>query len=150
MPAAAGSASAGSPDASATDASSSGASFPTARNHLPGSTHHIVLFTLVDDSDEVVDEVTRRFLALAESTRDGAPYIRSVSGGRQISPEPGASAATLGFIVEFGSVGDRNFYLGRPFVDEGSDYDLDHDAFKHFVGPLLQPDGVEIFDYQHA
>lgn len=134
----------------AVDSTDRTAVYPTARDYLPGITHHIVLFRLVDDADDVAAEVTRRFLALAESQRDGVPYIRSLSGGRQISPEAGASAASLGFIVEFASVGDRNFYLGRPFVDDDSPYDLEHDAFKHFVGPLLQPNGAEIFDFQQG
>ena len=122
--------------------------YPTARDYQPGEVHHIVLFRPVDATDNVAAEITRRFLALAGSERDGAPYISSISGGRQISPEPGASPATLGFVVVFASIGDRNFYLGRPFVPEGSEYDLEHDAFKEFVGPLLAPDGVDIFDFQ--
>jgi hypothetical protein len=39
----------------------------------------------------------------------------------------------------------RNYFVGRPFHFP---YDPHHDAFKQFVGPLLDPkDGVIVFDF---
>jgi hypothetical protein len=114
----------------------------------PGDLVHIVLFRLRDDAtDEDRREVDRRFRALADSERDGRRYIRSIRSGPQISPEGAGHGFELGFVVEFGSEGDRNWYLGRPFVAEGADFDEEHDAFKAFVGPLLAPEGgALVFD----
>lgn len=117
--------------------------------HLPGEVVHIVLFRLHDGaSAEDRAEVERRFRALADGTRDGRRYIRSIRSGPQISPEGAGHGFELGFVVEFSSEGDRNHYLGRPFVGDSSDFDTDHDDFKHFVAPLLAPggDGVLVFD----
>ena len=121
----------------------------TAPDHRPGDVLHVVLFRFRDStSDKQRREVERRFRALADGTRDGRRYIRSIRSGRQISPEGAGHGFQLGFVVEFSSEGDRNHYLGRPFVGDSADYDADHDAFKHFVEPLIEPDGagVLVFD----
>lgn len=116
--------------------------------HGPGDLVHIVLFRLHDGAtDADRREVDRRFRALAETKRDGRRYIRRIRSGPQISPEGHAHGFELGFVVEFDSEGDRNWYLGRPFVAEDADFDPEHDAFKQFVGPLLAPeDGVLVYD----
>lgn len=50
-----------------------------------------------------------------------------------------------GYIVTFSSVADRDYFVGRPFHYP---YDPHHDAFKQFVGPLLdKEDGVIVFDF---
>ena len=115
----------------------------------PGDLVHIVLFRLRDDAtDADRREVDRRFRALAHTERAGRRYIRSVRSGPQISPEGQARGLELGFVVEFDSEGDRNYYLGRPFVAEDADFDQEHDAFKQFVGPLVAPEnGVLVFDF---
>jgi hypothetical protein len=117
--------------------------------YRPGDLVHIVLFRLHEratDADR--REVDRRFRALAGTLRDGRRYIRGIRSGPQISPEGKARGLELGFVVEFDSEGDRNWYLGRPFVAEGADFDPEHDAFKQFVGPLLaEEDGVLVFDF---
>jgi hypothetical protein len=118
--------------------------------HRPGDLVHVVLFRLRDDAtDGDRAEVDRRFRALSETKRDGRRYIRRIRSGPQISPEGAGHGYELGFVVEFDSEGDRNWYLGRPFVAEGADFDREHDAFKQFVGPLLAPDGRGslVFDF---
>ena len=117
--------------------------------YRPGDVVHIVLFRLSDGaSDDDRREVDRRFRALANTKRDGRTYIRRIRSGPQISPEGHARGLELGFVVEFDSEGDRNWYLGRPFVADGADFDPEHDAFKQFIGPLLAPEeGVLVFDF---
>lgn len=123
--------------------------FDTDPGHRPGDIVHVVLLRLHDaatDADRL--EVDRRFRALADTERDGRRYIRRIRSGPQISPEGEPHGFELGFVVEFDSEGDRNHYLGRPFVAEDAGFDLEHDAFKQFVGPLLaQDDGVLVFDF---
>lgn len=121
----------------------------TAPDHRPGDVVHVVLFRFRDStSAEERREVERRFRALADGTRNGRRYIRSIRSGAQISPEVAGHGFEVGFVVEFSSEGDRNYYLGRPVVGDSDDFDRDHDAFKRFVGPLVAPDGagVLVFD----
>ena len=118
-----------------------------------GDVVHIVLFRLKDTTtpDERA-EVERRFRALADTVRDGRRYIRSIRSGAQFSPEGAGHGYELGFVVEFDSEGDRNYYLGRPFVDEAAAVDEQHDAFKSWVGQHVEPggDGVLVFDFTAA
>jgi hypothetical protein len=118
-----------------------------------GDVVHIVLFRLKDGTtaDERA-ELERRFRALADTVRDGRRYIRSIRSGAQFSPEGAGHGYELGFVVEFESEGDRNYYLGRPFVGEGVPVDEQHDAFKAFAGRHIQPggDGVLVFDFTSA
>jgi hypothetical protein len=127
----------------------------TARDHVPGLVHHVVLFRLRDDAAPADrDEVERRFRALADSPHpDGSgPYIRSLHAGRQSSPEGVGRGFELGFVLTFSSEGDRNLYLGEPLIADPSRIDAQHAAFKEFVGPLLAPDphGVLVFDFTEA
>ena len=124
----------------------------TARDHVPGLVHHIVLFRLRDDAAPADrDEVERRFRALADSPHpDGSgPYIRSLHAGRQSSPEGVGRGFELGFVLTFASEGDRNLYLGEPLIRDPARIDAQHAAFKELVGPLLAPDphGVLVFDF---
>ena len=51
-------------------------------------------------------------------------------------------------MLRFASEGDRNYYCGGPIVTDAALYDPAHDAFKHFVGPLLaDATGVLVFDF---
>ena len=116
----------------------------TAADHRPGDVVHIVLFRFrATASREDRAEVQRRFLALADAERDGRRYIRSIRSGPQVSPEGAGHGFDIGFVVEFASEGDRNFYLGRPFVGDAP-YDLPHDAFKASVGGFVED--VLVFD----
>lgn len=126
----------------------------TAPGFRPGDIVHIVLVRFRDSTSAPERrEVERRFLALADGLRHGRRYIRSIRSGPQISPEDAGHGFEVGFVVEFSSEGDRNYYLGHPVVGDSDDFDRDdfdpdHDAFKRFVGPLVAPDGagVLIFD----
>jgi hypothetical protein len=117
----------------------------TARDHREGPVAHLVLFRYRDDVDAAErGEVVRRFLALADTPRDGAPYIRSIVGGDPTGGERAEHGFDHGFVVAFGSAGDRNFYVGEPLVTDPAHLDPAHAAFKEFVGPLL--DDVLVFD----
>ena len=120
----------------------------TAPDYRPRPVTHLVLLRYRDDlGPEERAEVERRFRALAHSRRDGREYIRSIRAGAQISPEAGAGDFDVAFVIEFASEGDRNYYLGRPFVTEPDCIDAAHDDFKEFVGPMLAPGGALIFDF---
>jgi hypothetical protein len=97
-------------------------------------------------------------LALKDSCVDatsGKPYITSFSGGRNNSPEGHAvlgprslflwieltirtqSPFTHGFVVEFSSEQDRDYYVNK---------DPAHQDFIKFAGELLQ--SVKVLDYE--
>jgi hypothetical protein len=93
-------------------------------------------------------EAKRRFLTLqSECVRDGHPYIVSIETGAQSSGEGADQGLEQGFIVTFASEGDRNFYVGRPIVRDAAYFDGAHQTYKDFVGPLLAPGGVVVFDF---
>lgn len=119
----------------------SGGALPTDPDHGRGDVVHVVLFRFREAVPvEQRRELERRFLALAESERDGRRYIRAIRSGAQVSPEGAGHGFEVGFVVEFSSLGDRNYYLGRPFVGDGP-FDPAHAAFTAFAGPLLEGDG---------
>lgn len=74
--------------------------------------------------------------------RDGEQYILSIEHGGQLSIESAGKQFDLGFIVRFASLGDRNYYVGGDGYEDAA-----HETFKAFVGPLLAPDGVIVFDF---
>ncbi len=124
----------------------------TASDYGRGVVTHIVLFRYrAETSAEVREEVTRRFHALAETRRDGALYIQSITSGLQVSGETPPGGFEQAFVVTFSSLGDRNYYVGEPVVHDPRFFDSAHAAFKAFVGPLLAsdpPGGVLVFDFQ--
>lgn len=92
-------------------------------------------------------EVTRRFLALAGLSRrtDGSPVVVSIETGAQNSGENADEGLEQGYLVTFRSEGDRNFYVGRPVVNDARYFDPAHDAFKISVAPYLA--SVVVFDF---
>jgi hypothetical protein len=119
----------------------------TATDYGPGRVIHIVLFKYSDAATAAERaEVSRRFTALVSSERDGRPYIRSIVAGPQLSGEVAPGGFEDGFVIEFESLGDRNFYVGEPVVADPEYFDHDHAAFKSFVGPFIA--GVQVFDLQ--
>lgn len=117
----------------------------TARNYRPGPILHIVLFRFsTATSAQQRGTAISRFLALALSEREGAPYIRAIQSGPQLSGEGAPGGAEHAFLVSFDSLGDRNFYVGEPFVSDPEFRDAAHHEFKDFVGPLLA--GATVFD----
>jgi hypothetical protein len=121
----------------------------TARDYRPGRVSHIVLFRFAESvSDEKKLEVANRFHALAASERHGAPYISSIASGVQQSGEVDAGGYEYGFVVLFDSLGDRNYYVGAPIVEDPAYFDGPHADFKDFVGPLLAAtNGAQVFDF---
>jgi len=102
---------------------------------------HIVLFGLNDPAD--APAVAARFTALEqECVRGGERYILSIEGGIQSSTEEPGEAWTLGFVMQFATESDRDFYVGGE--------DAAHESFKQYVGPLLAPAGVAVFDFTNG
>lgn len=122
----------------------------TAPDYRPGLLRHIVLFQLKETTTSAQrQEITDRFHALADSQRNGKQYILSIESGTQNGPEGLHRGLEQGFIVSFESEGDRNYYLGEPFIKSPRFYDRKHHEFKQFVGPYLLPGpaGVLVFDF---
>lgn len=120
----------------------------TAPDYKPGIIRHVVLFRFKSHATQAErNEVTRRFVALAERSRrpDGSAVVISIETGPQISGENADLGLEQGYLVTFRSQGDRNFYVGRPIVTNSHCFDPAHDAFKSFAGPYL--DRVIVFDF---
>jgi len=118
----------------------------------PGAVQHIVFFKYVDGiTPEQRSAVVSRFMALQKlCERDGHPYILSLQTGAQNSGEGASEGIQDAFIVTFKSQGDRNYYVGAPLIDTSTPenkiknqkfFDPHHQAFKDFVGPLLNSNG---------
>ncbi|UOD51465.1 Dabb family protein [Orrella daihaiensis] len=123
----------------------------TASNYRVGIIRHIVLFKFKDGIPESIKQsVAQRFLSmLNDAKRDGGAYIISIEYGSQISQEAFGLDFEQGYIVTFRSEGDRNYYVGEPFIRDPAHYDPVHHAFKAFVGPLLDKDaGCLVFDFK--
>lgn len=124
----------------------------TSSRYKPGTVRHIVLFRYAAHvTQEQKDEAKRKFMALQTlCKRDGHKYIVSIDTGGEISGEGADQGLEQGFIVTFRSQGDRNFYVGQPVVTDSNFYDPHHQAFKDFVGPLLDQNGALVFDFAVA
>ncbi|NRD73285.1 Dabb family protein [Shewanella sp. VB17] len=126
----------------------------TAADYKPGKLQHIVLFRYDEQVTQAKrNEVVHAFLALQQAcVRDGKPYIISIETGVQNSHEGVAHGFEDAFIVTLKSEGDRNYYVGQPFINEPEYYDAAHQNFKDFVGPLLHKPiattGVLVFDFK--
>lgn len=121
----------------------------TSKGYKLGIVRHIVLFRYATSVTQAQkDEVKRRFLALQNlCRRGGSKYIVSIETGGEISGEGADQGLEQGFIVTFRSQGDRNYYVGQPVVNDPGFYDSHHQTFKDFVGPLLDQNGVVVFDF---
>jgi hypothetical protein len=121
----------------------------TSPDYKPGLIRHIVLFRYAPGvTDDQKEEVKTRFLALQQlCIRDGKQYIVSIDTGSDDSGEGADQGLEQGFIVTFTSQGDRNYYVGQPVVMDPNYYESAHQAFKDFVGPLLDKNGALVFDF---
>ncbi|OTA99280.1 hypothetical protein M426DRAFT_325263 [Hypoxylon sp. CI-4A] len=94
---------------------------------------HLVLFQFkTGTSAEVVKEATSRMLGLKESCvspTSQKPYIKSLTGGKDNSPEGFQNGITHAFVAEFESPDDREYYINK---------DPAHEEFKVFVVPLIE------------
>ncbi|WP_323990902.1 Dabb family protein [Nguyenibacter sp. L1] len=128
-----------------------GAAAFTAPGFRPGLVRHVVLFRFLRGVTPFQKaEIARRFLELAVDSRrpDGRSVVRSIETGLQNGGEGQDDGYEMGFLVTFGSEGDRNYYVGRPVVARPGFFDPAHDAFKTFLAPYLA--GVLSFDYRVA
>jgi hypothetical protein len=121
----------------------------TSPDYKPGLIRHIVLFRHAPGvTDAQKEEAKTRFLALQDlCIRNGERYIISIDTGSNISGEGASQGLEQGFIVTFKSQGDRNYYVGQPVVMNPNHYESAHQAFKDFVGPLLDTNGSLVFDF---
>ncbi|KAF2654088.1 hypothetical protein K491DRAFT_601522 [Lophiostoma macrostomum CBS 122681] len=102
---------------------------------------HVVLFEFkADTSAEKVTEACEGMLALRNECHhptSSKPYIKTSSGGVDNSPEGLQGGLTHGFVVEFESAEDRDYYVKK---------DPAHQKFIKFVGPLVEQ--VKVVDYE--
>ena len=114
----------------------------------PQRIEHLVLFKFKPDiTPTEKQEVINRFMALKNSLKNGKRY-HNVEYGFQNSKEGLTQGLEIGFRVTFSSEEDRDYYVGKPSLTLAGTYDQDHDDFKNFVGPYLDPNqGVLVFDY---
>jgi hypothetical protein len=124
----------------------------TARDYRPQLVRHLVLFRYrADVSESERREVATRFADLIGSRRsDGRPYIGSIEIGTQMSGEGAGQGFDLGVVVTFASLGDRNYYVGSPVVEDPQYFDQQHAAFKVFVGPLLAEGDASVLVFDVA
>ena len=123
----------------------------TAPGYRTGVIVHIVLLRFAPGvpAGERLD-ARRRFLALGDACRrGGSRYILDIVAGEPNGGEGAERGFEQGFVLRFGSEGDRNYYVGTPVVSDPACCDPAHDAFKRSIGPLLAdgPDGVLVFDF---
>eukprot|EP01113_Clastostelium_recurvatum_P018706 TRINITY_DN22030_c0_g1_i1.p1 TRINITY_DN22030_c0_g1~~TRINITY_DN22030_c0_g1_i1.p1 ORF type:complete len:147 (+),score=31.92 TRINITY_DN22030_c0_g1_i1:90-530(+) len=118
-------------------------------NPSAGLVRHVVTFRFLANvtAEERADVMTtyRALQHKCVNQTTGLPYIVSFDAGFPSSPEGKDQGMNQGYIVTFSSVADRNYIVGEPFYHPFDPY---HDAFKKFVGPLLDPqDPVFVFDF---
>ncbi|KAF7509339.1 hypothetical protein GJ744_008062 [Endocarpon pusillum] len=93
---------------------------------------HVVLFQFKPEvSPETVLDVCKQMLSLKErcvSATTNKPYVKSIVGGLDNSPEGNQAGITHGFVVEFESAEDRDYYVLE---------DPTHIAFTKFAGEVL-------------
>ncbi|EFW99149.1 stress responsive a b barrel domain containing protein [Grosmannia clavigera kw1407] len=93
---------------------------------------HTVLFQFKEDSQpEAVKKACEHFLSLKDSCiypTTNKPYILSLKGGKDNSPEGMQNGLTHGFVATFASAEDRDYYVSKDPV---------HLAFSKSVGDIL-------------
>ncbi|KAF7362168.1 Stress responsive A/B barrel domain-containing protein [Mycena venus] len=100
---------------------------------VPMSLIHIVMFQFkADASPESVEEACARMLSLKDDCihpESQKPYIKSLTGGKDNSPEGKQNGIQYAFVVEFESTADRDYYVAT---------DPTHQAFVKSVGAVVQ------------
>ncbi|KAF2257034.1 dabb-domain-containing protein [Trematosphaeria pertusa] len=102
---------------------------------------HIVLFGWKSTATpEQVDNACKRMLALGQKClhpTTNKPYVISLVGGKNNSPEGHAGASTHGFVVEFEKEDDREYYLNK---------DPEHLAFVKSVREIVED--IRVVDFE--
>ncbi|KAL2760181.1 hypothetical protein ACRALDRAFT_1091148 [Sodiomyces alcalophilus JCM 7366] len=97
------------------------------------SVTHTVLFQFKNEANpDDVKAACARFLSLKENClhpTGHTPYIASLKGGKDNSPEGLQNGITHGFVVEFASAEDRDYYVKD---------DPAHQAFVKSIGGLIE------------
>ncbi|ROT42986.1 dabb-domain-containing protein [Sodiomyces alkalinus F11] len=97
------------------------------------SVTHTVLFQFKAGANpDDVKAACARFLALRQNCihpTAHTPYITSLKGGKDNSPEGVQNGMTHGFVVEFASADDRDYYVKD---------DPAHQAFAKSIGDLVE------------
>ncbi|KAI1823515.1 stress responsive A/B barrel domain-containing protein [Xylaria intraflava] len=95
--------------------------------------NHIVLFQFKAEAGTASAETAfTNMLALKDAcVRDDTqkPYIKSLTGGKDISVEGLSTGIQYAFVVEFENEEDRNFYVHK---------DKAHKAFVTSIWPILE------------
>lgn len=134
-----------------------------------GLIKHAVFFRYkneVKNKNSKLLEIRKKFLELKnKSLKDGNPYIVSIDSGYANSHEGLDQGLFDGYILTFKNIEDRDYYVGcnqkykcseGGFKEAGLPYDIEHDQFKNYIGPLLfdadgdgipVPEGVFVFDF---
>jgi len=94
---------------------------------------HLVLFQFKAELGvQAVDEACNKMLALKDTCihpRTQKPYISSLTGGKDHSPEGAQNGITHAFTVGFESVEDRDYYVKSDPI---------HQAFVAFAGAVVE------------
>ncbi|NHO32520.1 Dabb family protein [Acetobacter fallax] len=120
----------------------------TAAGFRPGTVRHMVMFQLRPEVTAAErEEVINGFRDLAKLSKrpDGTLVVQSLDIGVQDSGEGTDLELELGFLVTFRSQGDRNFYVGRPVVNDPTFFDPAHERYKQRIAPFLKQ--VVVFDF---
>ncbi|PVH91783.1 hypothetical protein DM02DRAFT_620323 [Periconia macrospinosa] len=101
---------------------------------------HVVLFQFKASTNaETINDISQRMLGLKDGCihpRSTMPYIKSVSGGTDNSPEGAQNGITHAFIIEFETAEDRDYYVNKDPV---------HDEFKKLAGKVLEK--AQVIDF---
>ncbi|PLB54769.1 stress responsive A/B barrel domain protein [Aspergillus steynii IBT 23096] len=101
---------------------------------------HLVLFQFkADVSAEVIKDASSRLLALKDACvhpTSQQPYVKSVSGGVDNSPEGISGGITHAFVMEFANEEDRAYYVSQ---------DPAHKAFVQSLDGLVEK--VQVIDF---
>ncbi|KAJ5558876.1 hypothetical protein N7461_002848 [Penicillium sp. DV-2018c] len=104
---------------------------------------HIVLFQFkADVAAEAIRDTCERILSLKDNCihpSSQKPYITSVSGGKDNSPEGIQNGITHAFVVEFASAADRDYYVQS---------DPAHQAFIKSLDGLI--DKAQVVDFSNG
>ncbi|KAG8156405.1 hypothetical protein KVR01_013746 [Diaporthe batatas] len=107
------------------------------------SVTHTVLFQFKEDADpQAVRDVCGGMMALRTACVNPStlqPYIKSLTGGRDNSPEGHQRGATHGFVVEFASTQDRDYYVTQ---------DPAHQKLRKRISSLVQD--VVVVDWENG
>ncbi|KAK3334207.1 stress responsive A/B barrel domain-containing protein [Cercophora scortea] len=117
-----------------------------AQDYLPGNADavtHVVLFQFKKGASPAsVDVACAKFMALKDTCQSPVtrhPYIRSIAGGRDNSIETLQNGLTHGFVVEFESAAERDYYVNM---------DPAHQSFKKDIEALVEK--VTVVDFTNG